>query len=67
MASTPYDSLKQPDNLLSEGVRLEGRGYEQFRNICAPCLIMCSAAGCIAALYRSQGLMCAGLCWCQVL
>lgn len=39
VASTPYDSLKQPDSLLAEGVRLEGRGYEQFRNICAPCLI----------------------------
>ena len=36
VASTPYDSTKQPESLSAEGVRLEGRGYEQFRNVCAP-------------------------------
>ena len=34
-ASTPYDLLSPQHVLSAEGTRLDSRGFEEFRNVCA--------------------------------
>ena len=33
-SSVPFFASKQPQQVLEAGVRLDGRGYEEFRAVC---------------------------------
>ena len=43
-SSVPFFSHKQPQQVLEAGVRLDGRGYEEFRAVCKQHYIHASSA-----------------------
>lgn len=41
LASVPLQPLPLPASVLQDGLRLDGRGFEEFRPICKSCCSHC--------------------------